>query len=291
MDLGRRVGRGQGVRRPVRARPAAPGSTTRSRAGQNARTAGINRIVGGDPPTAMQFNTGLQFDEVVGNGFLRDLEEVAAAGNWREVLPEAIIKATNARGQVLRGTGQHPWPELALVQHRRAGAGRRRAAERLPGHARDRAEAQGGRRGPAGVRRRAELGAVPVQLGAAGPGRQRALPRRPRQQGHRRGQQRQVPRGRRDLRRAARAGRRGQPRAQVERRHQHGDHRPGGDAGDGRLGQGRVHRRRHDRGRGVWLHDPRRRRGGRLHHGRRRVRLPPGRRSGRSRRRRRSSPS
>ncbi|HSA79779.1 MAG TPA: ABC transporter substrate-binding protein [Geminicoccaceae bacterium] len=63
--------------------------------GSNARTAGINRIVGGDPPTAMQFNTGLQFDEIVGNGFLRDLEEVAAAGKWREVLPEAIIKATN----------------------------------------------------------------------------------------------------------------------------------------------------------------------------------------------------
>ena len=80
-------------------RPAAPGSTTRSPAAQNARTAGINRIVGGDPPTAMQFNTGLQFDEVVGNGFLRDLEEVAAAGKWRDVLPEAIIKATNREGK------------------------------------------------------------------------------------------------------------------------------------------------------------------------------------------------
>ena len=62
--------------------------------GVNARTAGINRIVGGDPPTAMQFNTGLQFDEIVNAGFLRDMEEVAEAGNWREVLPEAIIKAT-----------------------------------------------------------------------------------------------------------------------------------------------------------------------------------------------------
>jgi glucose/mannose transport system substrate-binding protein len=66
--------------------------------GENARTAGINRIVGGDPPTAMQFNTGLQFDEIVGNGFLRDLEDVAEAGKWREVLPEAIIQATNREG-------------------------------------------------------------------------------------------------------------------------------------------------------------------------------------------------
>ena len=67
--------------------------------GVNARTAGINRIVGGDPPTAMQFNTGLQFDEIVGNGLLRDLEDVAQAGNWRDVLPEAIVQATNREGK------------------------------------------------------------------------------------------------------------------------------------------------------------------------------------------------
>ena len=67
--------------------------------GVNARTAGINRIVGGDPPTAMQFNTGLQFDEIVGNGFLRDLEDVAQAGKWRDVLPDAIIQATNREGK------------------------------------------------------------------------------------------------------------------------------------------------------------------------------------------------
>ena len=67
--------------------------------GVNARTAGINRIVGGDPPTAMQFNTGLQFDEIVGNGLLRDLEDVAEAGKWRDVLPEAIVQATNREGK------------------------------------------------------------------------------------------------------------------------------------------------------------------------------------------------
>jgi glucose/mannose transport system substrate-binding protein len=67
--------------------------------GENARTAGINRIVGGDPPTAMQFNTGLQFDEIVGNGFLRDLEDVAEKGQWRDVLPDAIIQATTREGK------------------------------------------------------------------------------------------------------------------------------------------------------------------------------------------------
>jgi glucose/mannose transport system substrate-binding protein len=67
--------------------------------GENARTAGINRIVGGDPPTAMQFNTGLQFDEIVGNGFLRDLEELAEKDQWRDVLPAAIVQATNREGK------------------------------------------------------------------------------------------------------------------------------------------------------------------------------------------------
>ena len=33
--------------------------------GVNARTAALNRTIGGNPPTAMQFNTGKQFDELV----------------------------------------------------------------------------------------------------------------------------------------------------------------------------------------------------------------------------------
>ncbi|MFN3500023.1 MAG: carbohydrate ABC transporter substrate-binding protein, partial [Pannonibacter indicus] len=51
--------------------------------GPNARTAGINRIVGGNPPTVMQFNTGLQFDELVATGMLSSLDEVAEANKWR----------------------------------------------------------------------------------------------------------------------------------------------------------------------------------------------------------------
>ncbi len=62
--------------------------------GENARNAGINRIIGGEPPTAMQFNTGKQFDELVTEGLLRDMEEVAAEGAWRDNLPGAILDAT-----------------------------------------------------------------------------------------------------------------------------------------------------------------------------------------------------
>jgi len=67
--------------------------------GTNARTAGINRIVGGNPPTAMQFNTGKQFDELVANDLLGDVDEVAEKGNWREVLPPAIVDAATRDGK------------------------------------------------------------------------------------------------------------------------------------------------------------------------------------------------
>jgi glucose/mannose transport system substrate-binding protein len=68
--------------------------------GENARTAGINRIVGGNPPTAMQFNTGKQFDELVANGLLRNLDDLAAAGHWKDVLPEAIVGAITRDGGI-----------------------------------------------------------------------------------------------------------------------------------------------------------------------------------------------
>jgi glucose/mannose transport system substrate-binding protein len=68
--------------------------------GQAARTAGINRIVGGNPPTAMQFNTGKQFDELVANGLLADLDAVAAGGKWQDVLPPALAEAITRDGKV-----------------------------------------------------------------------------------------------------------------------------------------------------------------------------------------------
>ena len=45
--------------------------------GTSARTAGINRIVGGNPPTASQFNTGKQFDDLVSQGLLNTVDQVA----------------------------------------------------------------------------------------------------------------------------------------------------------------------------------------------------------------------
>lgn len=67
--------------------------------GENARAAGINRIVGGEPPTMMQFNTGQQFDELVAEGLLRDLEDIATEENWRDNLPPVVVDATVRDGK------------------------------------------------------------------------------------------------------------------------------------------------------------------------------------------------
>ena len=67
--------------------------------GANARAAGINRMVGGNPPTMMQFNTGKQFDELVSNDLLRDVEKQAQAGKWREIMPKPIVEASVRNGK------------------------------------------------------------------------------------------------------------------------------------------------------------------------------------------------
>ncbi len=68
--------------------------------GEQARAAGIARIVGGKPPTAMQFNTGKQFDEIVANGYVNDIDAVAKADNWAKVVPAAFMNAVSRNGKV-----------------------------------------------------------------------------------------------------------------------------------------------------------------------------------------------
>jgi glucose/mannose transport system substrate-binding protein len=67
--------------------------------GANARAAAINRMVGGNPPAMAQFNTGKQFDELVSNELLRDVEAQAKAGKWRELMPKPIVDATVRDGK------------------------------------------------------------------------------------------------------------------------------------------------------------------------------------------------
>ncbi len=67
--------------------------------GPNARTAAINRTIGGNPPTAMQFNTGKQFDELVENNLLADVDAVATAQNWKSIVPAPILAAVTRNGR------------------------------------------------------------------------------------------------------------------------------------------------------------------------------------------------
>ena len=66
--------------------------------GEAARAAAINRIVGGKPPTASQFNTGKQFDDLVSQGLLNTLDQVAEEGKWKSFLPPSFVDAASRDG-------------------------------------------------------------------------------------------------------------------------------------------------------------------------------------------------
>ncbi|WFU44371.1 ABC transporter substrate-binding protein [Bradyrhizobium sp. CB82] len=66
----------------------------------NARNAAISRTVAGNPPTAMQLNTGKQFDELVEGDLLADVDAVATEGNWKGVMPAAFVAAATRNGKM-----------------------------------------------------------------------------------------------------------------------------------------------------------------------------------------------
>lgn len=67
--------------------------------GNNARAAAINRMVGGSPPTAAQFNTGKQFSDLVEQGLLRDMEGIAKEQGWRDFMPPSFVEASTREGK------------------------------------------------------------------------------------------------------------------------------------------------------------------------------------------------
>ncbi len=66
--------------------------------GAQARTVIINRTIGGDPPMTAQFNYGKQYEEIIKEGLLNNLDEVAAKGNWDKILPEKIKSQVKVNG-------------------------------------------------------------------------------------------------------------------------------------------------------------------------------------------------
>ncbi|HSI56450.1 MAG TPA: ABC transporter substrate-binding protein [Ideonella sp.] len=65
---------------------------------ENARAAAINRIAGGNPPAAAQFNTSKQYHDVIAEGLLNDIDPVAAKEGWDKLLPKPIIDSIKVKG-------------------------------------------------------------------------------------------------------------------------------------------------------------------------------------------------
>jgi glucose/mannose transport system substrate-binding protein len=67
--------------------------------GDNARAAALNRIAGGNPPTASQFNTSKQYHELIEAGLLNDVDEVAAKEGWEQWMPTPIKNVIKVKGK------------------------------------------------------------------------------------------------------------------------------------------------------------------------------------------------
>ena len=93
--------------------------------GSTARPIMISRITGGDPMAATQFNHGRQAEELVEAGLMRDLTEIAEAGNWRSVInPPSLLDACTVDGKVYCAPlNIHSWQWLWLSHKAYADAG------------------------------------------------------------------------------------------------------------------------------------------------------------------------
>ena len=66
--------------------------------GEQARAVAINRIVGGNPPTAAQFNISKQFFDIVDQGLLNNVDDVATRDGWANFLPEVVLNVIRVKG-------------------------------------------------------------------------------------------------------------------------------------------------------------------------------------------------
>lgn len=65
-----------------------------------AKTAAINRIVGGNAPDVAQFNMGADINNLVESGLLAKLDDVATAGDWAKTVPASVMNAITRDGHV-----------------------------------------------------------------------------------------------------------------------------------------------------------------------------------------------
>jgi glucose/mannose transport system substrate-binding protein len=80
--------------------------------GQTARETIMRRALGGDPPDAAQFNPSREYEELIKNGLLLQLDDVAAAGKWEQVIrPKSIYSSCLVDGHwYCVPVNIHSWP-------------------------------------------------------------------------------------------------------------------------------------------------------------------------------------
>ena len=68
---------------------------------QAEHAAALNRIAGGNPPTAMQWNIGVAVRQLAEQGVLTSLDDLAKKGNWVPNLPPLLVKNMSYDGHVI----------------------------------------------------------------------------------------------------------------------------------------------------------------------------------------------
>lgn len=63
-----------------------------------ARAVSVNRIVGGNAPMAAQFNTTKQFTDLIEQGMLNNVDDVALREGWDKFLPEPLLNVIRVKG-------------------------------------------------------------------------------------------------------------------------------------------------------------------------------------------------
>ena len=80
--------------------------------GQTARSTIMQRVLGGDPPGAAQFNPGREYEELIKNDLLLTLDDIAEEGHWAEIIrPKKIQSACLQNGHwYCVPVNIHSWP-------------------------------------------------------------------------------------------------------------------------------------------------------------------------------------
>ena len=68
---------------------------------QAEHAAALNRIAGGNPPTAMQWNIGVAVRQLAEQGVLASLDDEAKQGDWLRNLPPLLVKNMTYEGHVI----------------------------------------------------------------------------------------------------------------------------------------------------------------------------------------------